>query len=122
MSERSRRFRRFRRRTADDFNNRPAIIRRDGNNLSRDGDNLASNSLVDDRLTDLTPRDESSFNHQRNPRRKSIKRDREDDISTGNKVHLKSRESFVINHFSDDRLVVRMDRFSRQQLLREILL
>ena len=87
MSERSRRFRRFRRRTADDFNNRPAIIRRDGNNLSRDGNNLASNSLVDDRLTDLTPRDESSFNHQRNPRRKSIKRDREDDISTGNKVH-----------------------------------
>merc|ERR1711990_121666 len=85
MSERSRRFRRFRRRTADDFNNRPAIIRRDGNNLSRDGNNLASNSLVDDRLTDLTPRDESSFNHQRNPRRKSIKRDREDDISTGNK-------------------------------------
>ena len=28
----------------------------------------------------------------------------------------------LINHFSDDRLVVRMDRFSRQQLLREILL
>ena len=96
MSERSRRFRRFRRRTADDFNNRPAIIRRDGNNLSRDGNNLPSNSLVDDRLTDL--RDESN---QRNPRRKSIKRDREDDISTGNKVHLKSREflSFM-GHFN----------------------
>lgn len=86
MSERSRRFRRFRRRTADDFNNRPAIIRRDGH--SRDGNNLASNSLVDDRLTDLTLRDESSLpNHQKNPRRKSIKRDREDDISTGNKVY-----------------------------------
>ena len=84
MSERSRRFRRFRRRTADDFNNRPAIIRRDGNQ-SRDGNNLASNSLVDDRLTDLTQRDESR--DQRNPRRKSIKRDREDDISTGNKVN-----------------------------------
>ena len=90
MSERSRRFRRFRRRTADDFNNRPAIIKRDGDfkrdgDLKRDGNHLnqdgnALDRLVDDRLTEPANKLTSQL------RRKSIKRDREEDISVGNKV------------------------------------
>ena len=106
MSERSRRFRRFRRRTADvaTFNNRPAIIRSTGLKPLNETDRIPEETISSGNSGSSSSRictvNESTESVQlcmassRTPtcmaesqRRKSIKRDRDDDIiSTGNKV------------------------------------